>query len=219
MEGGFAVLLDGRAPRSPTGRPLILPTLGLAQIVAEEWDAQAEEINPAAMPATRLAWTALEVVPDARAETAAEVAHFAGSDGVCYFADGPAELVELEERRWGPVIEWAEQALGIELRRVQGVVHQPQPAATLVRIEALAAGESDFVLAGLAFGTALFGSAILAFALRLRELTADAAFELSRLDESFQEERWGVDAEAAARADAMAGEAVMLERWFAALEH
>jgi chaperone required for assembly of F1-ATPase len=215
-QGGFAVLLDGRTPRSPTGRPLILPTLGLAELVAQEWDAQAEEINPAAMPATRLAWTALEVIPVARAETAAEVARYAGSDGVCYFADGPAELVELEERRWGPVIGWAERALGVEFRRVQGVLHQPQPPATLARIEALAAAQSDFALAGLAFGAALFGSAILAFALRLGELTADAAFELSRLDETFQEERWGVDAEAAARAEALAKEAVMLERWFAA---
>ena len=59
--------------------------------------------------------------------------------------------------------------------------------------------------------------AILAFALRRGELTAEAAFDLSRLDETFQEERWGVDAEAAARADAMAREAVTLERWFRAL--
>jgi chaperone required for assembly of F1-ATPase len=97
------------------------------------------------------------------------------------------------------------------------VVHQPQPPATIARIAALSTAEGDFALAGLAAAAALFGSAILAFALRRGELTAEAAFEISRLDETFQEERWGVDAEAAARADAMAREAVMLGRWFAAL--
>ena len=125
--------------------------------------------------------------------------------------------MERQERRWGAVIDWAEQALGAAFHRTQGIVHQPQPAATIARIEALAAAEDDFALAGLAAAAALFGSAILAFALRRGELTAEAAFELSRLDETFQEERWGVDAEAAARADAMATEAAMLERWFAAL--
>jgi chaperone required for assembly of F1-ATPase len=125
--------------------------------------------------------------------------------------------VERQERRWGAVIDWAELALGAAFHRAQGIVHQPQPPATLARIEALAAAECDFALAGVAGAAALFSSAILAFALRRGELTADAAFELSRLDETFQEERWGVDAEAAARAEAMAKEAVMLGAWFAAL--
>jgi len=115
------------------------------------------------------------------------------------------------------VIDWAEGALGVAFRRVRGIVHQPQPEATLARIEALAASEDAFALAALGAAAALFGSAILAFALRAGQLTAEAAFELSRLDETFQEERWGVDAEAAARVAAMAREAAMLGRWFAAL--
>jgi chaperone required for assembly of F1-ATPase len=216
-EGGFAVRLDGRPPRSPRGRPLVLPTLALAELVAEEWAAQGDFILVATMPATRLAWSAIERLADARAETAAEIARFAATDLVCYFADGPTELVERQERHWGPLLDWAAQALGARFHRAQGVVHQAQPPATIGRIEALAAAEDDFALAGLAFGAALFCSAILAFALRRGELTAEAAFQLSRLDETFQEERWGVDAEAAVRADAMAAEAVMLERWFAAL--
>jgi chaperone required for assembly of F1-ATPase len=82
----------------------------------------------------------------------------------------------------------------------------------------LARAEDAFALTGLIAAAALFGSAILAFALRRGELTAEAAFELSRLDETFQEERWGVDAEAAARADAMAKEAVTLGQWFGSLD-
>ncbi len=170
------------------------------------------------MPATRLAWGALALGDEGvRAGAVARVAGFAELDLVCYFADGPASLVERQERRWGAVIDWAEQALGAAFHRTQGVIHQPQPPATIARIEALAAAEDDFALAGLTAAAALFGSAILAFALRRGELTAEAAFELSRLDETFQEERWGVDAEAAARADAMAKEALMLGAWFAAL--
>ena len=217
-EGGFGVRLDGRQPRSPQGQALVLPTEALARLVADEWAAQVENILPETMPATRLAWGALALHDEGvRAGAVARVVSFAQSDLVCYFADGPAGLVERQERRWGAMIDWAAEALGAAFHRTQGVIHQPQPAATIARIEVLAAAEPDFALAGLAAAAALFGSAILAFALRRGQLTPEAAFDLSRLDETFQEERWGVDAEAAARADAMAKEAVMLGAWFAAL--
>lgn len=217
--GGFVVRLDGRQPRSPQGHALVLPSEALARLVADEWAAQGENVLPQTMPATALAWGALTLAADAgvRQGAVARITGFAETELVCYFADDPASLVELQERRWGAVIDWAERALGAAFRRTQGVIHQPQPPATIARIEALAAAEDDFALAGLAAAVALFGSAILGFALRRGELTAEAAFELSRLDETFQEERWGVDAEAATRADAMAKEAVMLGAWFAAL--
>jgi chaperone required for assembly of F1-ATPase len=213
--GGFAVRLDGRTPRSPAGAQLILPTEALAELVAAEWAAQETEIIPATMPATQLAFAALA---QDGAAAASRVGAFAGTDLLCYFAEGPAALVEQQETRWGPVIAWAQAELGVTFTRTQGLVHQPQPPETIARLEALAGAEPRFALAGLVATTALFGSAILAFALRRGQLSAEAAFALSRLDETFQEGRWGVDAEAAARAEAMAREATMLERWFDALE-
>ena len=216
--GAFAVRLDGRAPRSPAGHRLALPTRALAGMVAEEWAAQGENIIPDSMLATRLAWTALAMrEPAARAAAVDRVAAFAGADVLCYFADGPGDLVERQERRWGPMIEWADTALGATFHRAQGVVHQPQPDATIARIRALAEIDDDFALAGVMAAAALFGSAILALALRRAQLTADAAFALSRLDEAYQEEKWGIDSEAAIRSEAMAAEAAMLQRWFVGL--
>jgi len=216
-DGGWAVQLDGRRARTPAGAALALPTQALAQLVVAEWEAQVEVIELASMPATRLASAALGFDAAARAAAVERVTSFAGSDLLCYFADGPAGLVERQERRWGPVIDWAQSALGVRFHRTQGIVHRPQPPETLEQIAQLTRAEDDFALAGLVAAAALFGSAILAFSLRRRELSAEAAFELSRLDETFQEERWGVDAEAAVRADAMAKEALALGRWFAAL--
>jgi chaperone required for assembly of F1-ATPase len=217
VNGGFSVRLDGRTPKSPTGAPLVLPTAALARAVADEWAAQTGEVDLNTMPLTRLAWGALSLDPEHRAVAVEQITGFAGSDLLCYFADGPAGLVEREQRRWGPVIDWAEAALGVRFHRTQGIVHRPQPPETPSRIGDLARAEGDFALIGLAAAAALFGSAILAFALRQGELTAEAAFDLSRLDETFQEERWGVDAEAAIRSDAMAKDAVALGRWFEAL--
>ncbi len=217
-EGGFVVRLDGKKPRSPEGRPLRLPTQALAGLAAEEWAAQADYVLPASMPATRLAWTTIDRAAGARIGLAGEVARFASSDLLCYFADAPAELVRRQTESWTPLTDWARQALGLKFRLTAGIIHQPQPEATLRRCESLAGELDDFSLTGLAFGAALFGSAILAFALQRARLTGEAAFALSRLDEAFQQEQWGVDEEAAQRAQAMAAEARMLDRWFRALE-
>jgi chaperone required for assembly of F1-ATPase len=215
---GFAVRLDGRSPRTPKGRPLVLPTGALAGLIAEEWRAQGDWIAHASMPATRLAHTAIDAVGAARGPTVEGVVRYAGADLLCYFAEGPARLAHRQEKIWGPLLDWARDGHGLTFVRTAGVVHHPQPPETLARLAALLTPTDDFTLAGMAFAAALFGSAILALALRDGRIDADEAMAAARLDEIFQEEQWGVDAEAAARADGMAVEAVMLERWFAALE-
>jgi chaperone required for assembly of F1-ATPase len=215
--GGFAVLLDGRTPKSPARSPLVLPTLALAELVAAEWEAQVEVIDSAAMPATRLAFTAIDRIRDTRAEVAREVAAYAGSDLLCYWADHPTALVERQKRDWGGMLDWARAELGLALQPVSGVIHSPQPPSALASVEALALTLDDFALAGVAYGAGLLGSTVLALALRAGALTGRRALDLSRLEEIFQAEAWGQDAEAVTRAENLATEAEVLERWFAAL--
>jgi chaperone required for assembly of F1-ATPase len=217
MNGGYGVTLDARVLRGPKGQPVVLPTLALAQQVADEWASQGEHLHLAGMHATRLANTAIESVPLARESTAEAIADYAASDLLCYFATDPGGLVERQQRLWGPVLDQAQTEAGLEFVRAAGIVHQPQPQATLERVKALALELDDFGLTGLAFGTALFGSAVLALAVHRGWLSGEAAFALSRLDEAWQEEKWGIDAEAAERTERLSGEAAMLDRWFRGL--
>ncbi|WP_334161381.1 ATP12 family chaperone protein [Phenylobacterium sp.] len=217
-EGGFAVLLDARNVRTPKGARLVLPTRPIAEQVAGEWAGQGETIELAGMHATRLANTALDSIPQAREATAQSVADYAGSDLVCYFAEQPAGLVSRQQAHWGPVLDRAERDLGLAFVRCAGIVHRSQPEPTLAEVRALALALDDFGLAGLAFGAALFGSSVLALGLQRGWLTGEQAFDLSRLDEAWQEEKWGVDAEAAERAGRLRVEAQMLERWFRGLD-
>lgn len=214
---GFAVLLDCRAVKTPQGQPLALPTLALAELLAGEWAAQGEQIIYAEMPANRLAFTAIDAVGKARDATGAEVARFAASDLLCYFAQFPEALVERQLAHWGPVLDWARDELGLEFVRTVGIVHAAQPVQTVDAVRLLADALDDFSLAGVAHAAGLFGSAILALAMQRDQLDADAAFDLSRLDEAYQEEAWGVDAEAANRTAGHRREAVTLGAWFAAL--
>jgi chaperone required for assembly of F1-ATPase len=215
--GGFAVALDGRLAKTPNGERMVVPRRAMAELLAAEWRAQEDVIDLAAMPVNRLAFTALDRAASAHEALAEEVARYAAADMLCYFAEAPTSLVELEVAHWGPVIAWAEGAFGLSFVRVTGIVHQDQPAQTLERIRALAAEMDAFALTGLTFAAGLFGSAILAFAVERGMLTGDAAFNLSRLDEAYQEERWGLDDEAAERTANHRREAEVVQQWFVAL--
>ncbi|ATQ42598.1 ATP12 family chaperone protein [Caulobacter mirabilis] len=217
LDGGFAPLLDGRAPKTPAGQRLVLPSEALAALVAEDWDAQTDEIDVARMPAMRMAATALDRVSQAREDVAEEVVRYAGSDLICYFAEHPAGLIAEQEIRWGTLLAWAEVELGLKLERAEGVLHRPQASGALDRARTLALSLDDFGLTALAHATALFGSAVIALALQRGEITGQEAHDLARLDEAWQEERWGVDYEAADRTAARLAEALLLERWFKAL--
>lgn len=217
-EGGWRVLLDGRSPKTPAGAPLILPTEASARLVADEWAAQGEHLDPGSMPATRLAATAIDRIPHARAETAEEIARYAGSDALCYFADGPTALITRQEAAWGPWLDWAEREHGVRLHRAEGIAHVAQPVESSLKVRDLALGLDDFALTGLATAVGLYGSAVLALAVQQGALSGEEALDLSRLDEAFQEEQWGVDAEAADRTAARRVEAALLDRWFRALQ-
>ena len=217
VEGGFAIQLDGRTPKSPARKPLVTPSRALADMIAAEWEAQVEFIDNSLMPATRLAFTAIDRIAETRAEVAREITAYAASDHLCYRAEHPAPLVERQDREWGAMLGWVKAEHGLAFTPVAGIIHAPQPPATLAAVEALALTLDDFALAGVAFAAGLYGSTVLALAVRAGRLTGQRALDLSRLDEIWQAEQWGEDAEAKARADALAVEAAMIDRWFAAL--
>lgn len=217
VEGGHVVLLDGRTPKAPGGTPLVLPTAGLAALVAEEWDAQDPHIVMTSMPAVRLAYTALEKVAAVREAVAEEVARYAGSDLLCYRAEAPQALVREQAEAWDPLLASA-AGLGVRLEPTSGIIHRPQPPESLARVQALALELDDFGLAALAHAAGLFGSAVLALALQRGRLDGRQAHDLARLDEAFQEKHWGVDGEAAIRTEGRLAEALWLERWFRALD-
>lgn len=217
-DGGFGVQLDGRNLRTPKARLMVLPTRAAAEQVAAEWAGQGETLEMATMHATRLANTAIETIGGSREGVAEQVSQYAGSDLVCYFAEDPAVLVARQAAAWVPLMARAAEEEGVRLERCSGILHREQPAASLARVREIALSLDDFALAGLAFGTSLFGSAVLAIALLRGWLGPDEAYDLSRLDEAFQEEQWGIDEEAAERTARLRGEARMLARWFEALD-
>ena len=201
IEGGFGIKLDARDLRTPAKRALMLPTVKLAEALAEEWDAQQDEILPDAMPMMKLVGTALDLVADRCQAVIDEAASYAGTDMLCYRADGPAKLVERQARLWQPHLDWAALRYDAPLRVTTGVVPIAQPESSLKALRAALAAYDPLPLTAVADLTSLCGSLVLALAIAEGRLDADAAFDAAMLDESFEIEQWGEDAEASRRRD------------------
>ena len=196
-EAGHAVLLDGRPVRTPAKQALAVPTRAVAELLAAEWDAQKEVIDPATMPVTRLANTAIDGVAQDIRGVFDDILNFAGTDLLCYRASEPVELVQRQAEQWDPVIGWAAEQLGARFILAEGVVHQAQPRAAINAVaEALRAHATPLGLACLHMITSLTGSALIAIAFAEKRLTAEQAWSLAHLDEDWQIEHWGTDEEA-----------------------
>lgn len=196
-DGGFTILLDARPVKTPAKRPLILPTQAMAEAVAVEWDAQTGVIKPETMPLTRAANSSIDkVVPNFEA-VVDELSGYGGSDLLCYRAEAPELLVARQAEGWDPLLVWADAEFQAPLRVTVGVIPVPQPAESLQRLRTQVAAHSAFHLAALHDLVAITGSLILALAVARRHLTAEQAFALSRIDETWQAEQWGTDEEAA----------------------
>jgi len=190
---GGAILLDGKPVKTPARADLILPTPALAEAVAAEWRAQGDEIDPRTMKLTGLSNAAIDRVAPDLASFARPLAAYAESDLLCYRADAPAELVARQAEAWDPLLDWARARFDVHFAVTRGIVHAPQPDATVARLgEALAAYDA-FPLAGLAPIITIGGSLVTALALAEDEIDADSAFDLTHLDELWQARRWGED--------------------------
>ncbi len=202
-DGGFALTLDGRFARTPGRNRLAAASRPLMLRVAQEWERQGETIDPADMPITRLLNSAIDGVAQAMDETRAEILRYAGADLLCYRAEEPERLAERQRFAFDPVLDWAARTLGTSFVLAAGVMHVAQPPETIAAIrDALAAFDDPAALAALGAMTNLTGSAALALAVAHGFLSPAEAWRAAHVDEDFQSELWGVDAEAMARRDA-----------------
>lgn len=194
---GFGVALDGRAVKTPAKAALTVPTRAYAEAIAAEWDAQDGAIQPHTMPVTRSANAAIDKVARQHSEVVAHVCEFGGTDLLCYRAEAPAELVDLQAEKWDPLLEWAAQTYGAALKVTTGILPVDQPADHLARLEAEVAALDPFALAALHDLVGITGSLVLGLAVARGRLSAEEAWALSRLDEDWQIAQWGEDEEAA----------------------
>jgi chaperone required for assembly of F1-ATPase len=198
-ERGHRVLLDGRPLRTPAKRVLIAPSSELAEAIAAEWQSQGETIEPQTLPLTRLASTVVDRMPGQRAAAIEELLGYAGTDLLCYRAAEPLDLVRRQQHAWQPLLDWAGETYGVRLAVTTSILPLAQPEAALGSLPAALEGLDDWPLIGLHAATTALGSLILGLALACGRIDAAEALGAGLLDEDFEIERWGREAEAERR--------------------
>ncbi|MBI6630303.1 ATP12 family chaperone protein [Pontibaca salina] len=193
VDGGFAVHLDGRAIKTPAKAALVLPTKPMAEAIAAEWDAQDGVVDPLSMPVTRSANAAIDKVGPQHREVADLLVAYGDSDLLCYRAEAPQELVDRQQAAWDPALDWAAATLGARLSPRVGVIHAAQPPEALAALSARVHEKTAFQLAAFHDLVSLSGSLVLGFAAALGWRDADDLWDRSRVDERWQQEKWGKD--------------------------
>jgi chaperone required for assembly of F1-ATPase len=208
---GFRFLLDGRPVQTPAREALVLPNRALAEALAEEWRVQGPEMQPLAMPLTRLVNTVVDGVRAKRNETIAAILRFGENDLLSYRAEAPAELAR-RQGQWDAWLDWAHTHHGARLEITSGIGHVGQSPEALAALQRAIAAQDDYGLTALHTFSSITGSLILGLAVLEGELAPADAFALSRLDEAYQAEKWGADREAQERADRLAREMELAAR-------
>lgn len=199
-DAGFVVTLDGKPTRTPGRKlPVAVQAQSIAQAMATEWAAQERYIDPTTMPMVRLVNSAVESGEEQAPAFRAEIGKFVGNDLLLYRADAPQELVEDQERHWdGALVKLARQ-FDVAFQPTIGIIHQPQPASTLTKLDAALEGQGLLSLTALVSITGLTGSGLLAIALLHQLLSPEDVWTAAHVDEDHQIRLWGEDDEAMER--------------------
>ena len=197
--GAWTVELDGKPLRTPARAPLEVPTEALARAIAEEWNAAPDEFDPRALPLTGLTNAAIDQVAPDPAAFARGLAQYGESDLTCYRAEGPQALLRQQEEAWDPLLAWGRRRFDVDFRTTCGIVHVAQPAATTERLSHAVGALDPFRLAGLSPLVTIGGSLLAALAVLEAAVTAEEAWEAVTVDDRWQLEQWGSDAEAEER--------------------
>ena len=197
-EDGSSIQLDGRPVRTPARTALKVPSEALAEAIADEWREAGEDIDPRAMPLTGIANAAIDRVALDEHAFAAGLARYAEADLACYRAEGPRGLIARQEQSWDGLLNWARRRYDVDFVTTPGLVHVAQPQATVERLAHAVTALDAFHLAGLSPLVTIGGSLIAALAVMEKAITTEQAWDAVSIDERWQLEQWGADAEAEA---------------------
>ena len=192
----WAIRLDSRPVKTPARAPLVVPTEALAEAIADEWRNVGETIDPRAMPLTGVANAAIDRVGPEHEAFANGIANYAEADLACYRAEAPRALAARQEESWDELLAWARRRYDVDFVITCGLMHVEQPPATVERLSHAVALLDAFHLAGLSPLVTVGGSLLAALAVLEKAITPEQAWDAVSIDDKWQLEQWGADADA-----------------------
>ncbi|MDG1708104.1 MAG: ATP12 family protein [Emcibacteraceae bacterium] len=206
QDGMYTVHLDGKPIKTPIKSPCLMPNKNMAEAVAKEWDEQEEDVDPHSMPITKLVNTAIDRVGKRRDDLIDELVEFAGSDQICYRAEHPTELVDLQDENWNPLLDYINENHDISFEITSGILFVEQSASILSKYRKIVENIESFELTAYYGMTTVAGSVTIGLALFEGKISIDDAWNAGLLDENFQISKWGSDEEAEKRREGLRAE-------------
>ena len=196
---GWQVMLDGRSLKTQGGQPQIVPGERLAEMLAEEWRAQGETIDPAAFRFRDMADYALDVVARDQAALVEKLLGYAETDTLCFRADPEEPLYRRQQELWEPIVAGLEAREGVTLHRISGILHRPQTEETRQRLTGRLGELDPFTLTALEQTTSLAASLCIGLEALQKRADGNALWAAANLEEEWQADQWGREEEAEER--------------------
>lgn len=194
LGGGWCLQGErGQLLASPKQKTLVLPTKALAELVASEWADIKSVPKPGQLQVTGYinSWT--DHATGQRDEVLAQYLRYLPTDTLRYHTDAAqdAALNAKQQAQWQPMLQWWQSQMGIILPVIISLEVCALHDDDIARVKQRLADMDDLRLLCMAELAALYGSAILAYAVLCGHITAEQALALSILEETHQIERWG----------------------------
>ena len=149
IKNSFEIILDKKILKTPMQNDLIFSNYKIAKETALEWDINEKEINTDNMVFYGLISTAIDKINNDKVSYIENVLGFINTDLICYRADGPNELVDLQNSSWNPIISFIKKYINVELKFFKGVMPSKQSLETFIRLKTLINSFSDLEISAL----------------------------------------------------------------------
>jgi chaperone required for assembly of F1-ATPase len=197
----YQILLDKKILKTPMQNDLIFTNYRISYETSLEWDINSEVLDTDEMIFFGIFSTAIDRIVNDRFLYINEIMKFVDTDLICYKADKPDELVELQNKHWDPILLIIKNYIDEEIKVFTGIMPGKQNIQVHNKIKKLIHNFSNIELSILHRLTNIIGSIFISLCVIKGDILKKNICQLCFLDELWQAENWGVEEEAAKKRD------------------
>ena len=194
--GKYLLNINNKSLKTPDGNIIELPSIKLAKILLKDYESSFKSKPLNIVRPIKITNTAIDKIKPNNIFYINEITDNLNNDMICYFANSPVELVDLQNKDWIPLINYMKSSYNIELIYTSKLFSINQKPDSLLKLKNILNEINIFKLSAIYTLSQITKSIIISLALVNNKISAKKAFENSNLEELYQISKWGKDEEA-----------------------
>tara|TARA_Y100000996_G_scaffold119870_1_gene89606 strand:- start:537 stop:1235 length:699 start_codon:yes stop_codon:yes gene_type:complete len=195
-KGKYLLNINNKSLKTPDGNIIELPSMKLAKILLKDYESSFKSKPLNIVRPIKITNTAIDKIKPNNIFYINEITDNLNNDMICYFANSPVELVDLQNKDWLPLINYMKSSYNIELIYTSKLFSINQKPDSLLKLKNILNEINIFKLSAIYTLSQITKSIIISLALVNNKISAKKAFENSNLEELYQISKWGKDEEA-----------------------